>query len=157
VAAVYSSPLARARETARPLARARRLAVRVERGLTELDVGAWTGQSLTRVRRRPEWRIIQQHPSDFRFPGGESFGEMQARVIHALGRIVERHPGQTVVAVFHADPIKAALAHALGLHLDRCQRIVIAPASVTAIAHHPDGPVVLTVNSLDGDLGHLGR
>jgi probable phosphoglycerate mutase len=129
--------------------------VRVARGLTELDVGTWTGQSLARVRRRPEWRIVQQHPSDFRFPGGESFGEMQARVIHALGQIVERHPGQTVVAVFHADPIKAALAHALGLHLDRFQRIVIAPASVTAIAHHPAGPVVLTVNSLDGGLEGL--
>jgi probable phosphoglycerate mutase len=155
VAAVYSSPLERARETAQPLARARQLVVRVERDLSELDFGAWTGQSLARLRRRPEWRIVQHHPSGFRFPGGESFAEMQARVTAALARLVERHPGQTVVAVFHGDPIKAAVAHALGLHLDLFQRLVIAPASVTAIAYHRERPVVLTVNSMDGDLGGL--
>jgi probable phosphomutase (TIGR03848 family) len=157
LSAIYASPLERARETALPLARARRLVVRVERDLTELDVGTWTGQSLARVRRRPEWRIVQHHPSGFRFPGGESFAEMQARVTAALARLVERHPGQTVMAVFHADPIKAAVAHALGLHLDLFQRLAIAPASVTAIAYHREGPVVLTMNSMDGDLGRLAR
>ena len=66
-----------------------------------------------------------------------------------------RHPGATVVAVSHADPITGAVAHALGTPLDLFQRIVIATASVTAIAYGVSGPVVLTVNSLDGDLGGL--
>ena len=57
--------------------------------------------------------------------------------------------------MFHADPIKAAVAHALGVHLDLFQRVAIAPASVTAIAYRAEGPVVLTVNSLDGDLAAL--
>lgn len=155
VAAVYTSPLERARETAAPIARARRLALRVERGLLEPDAGDWTGQSLERVSRKPEWRAVQRHPSGFRFPGGESLAEMQARVVAALGRIVARHQGQTVVAVFHADPIKAAVAWALGVHLDLFQRIAIAPASVTAIAYRAVGPVVLTTNSTDGDLRGL--
>lgn len=156
IAAVYASPLERARETAAPIARARRLAVRVEPGLNELDVGRWTGARLRALARTSEWRIVQRHPSGFRFPGGESFTEMQARVTVALGRLVERHPGETIVAVSHADPIKAAVAHALGAHLDLFQRIVISPGSVSAIAYQPEGPVVLTVNSTDGDLAGLG-
>ncbi len=156
--AVYTSPLERARETAAPVARARRLALRVERDLAELDIGDWTGLSLKRVSRKPEWRTVQRHPSGFRFPGGESFTEMQARMTEAVARLVERHRGGTIVAVSHADPIKATVAHALGTHLDLFQRIAIAPASITAIAYAPASPYVLTVNSVDGDLARvLGR
>jgi probable phosphoglycerate mutase len=147
VAAVYSSPLERARETASAIALARRLAVRLEPGLTECDVGRWTGVRLKELRRMPEWRVVQRYASGFRFPGGESFTEMQARVTSAVSQLVARHPGETIVAVSHADPIKAAVAHALGIHLDFLQRIVISPGSVTAIAYGPAGPAVLTVNS----------
>jgi probable phosphoglycerate mutase len=155
VAAVYTSPLERARETAAPIARACARALRVERGLLECDFGDWTGESLARLMRKPEWKAVQRHPSGFRFPRGESFVEMQARVTGTLSRLVARHRGRTVVAVFHADPIKAAVAHALGIHLDLFQRIAIAPASVTAIAYRDQGPTVLTVNSMDGDLAAL--
>jgi probable phosphomutase (TIGR03848 family) len=155
IAAVYASPLERARETAVPIARGPRLAVRVEPGLTDIDIGEWTGLSLKQARRKPEWAVVQRHPSGFRFPGGESFMEMQARVTAALGRLIARHPGEVVVAVSHADSIKAAVAHALGTPLDLFQRIVIAPASVTAIAYRRDGPAVLAVNSVDGDLAWL--
>ncbi len=156
VAAVYASSLERARETARPIARARHLAVRVERGLLELDVGEFTGLTLKRAYRRTEWPVIQRNPSGFRFPGGESFAEMQVRMTSTLASLVERHRGQTIVAVSHADPIKAAVAQALGTPLDLFQRIAIAPASISAVAYHPHGPSVLTVNSVDGDLGWLG-
>jgi probable phosphomutase (TIGR03848 family) len=148
VAAVYASPLERARETAMPIARARGLALRIERGLLELDIGRWTGSRLARVRRRPEWQTVQRNPSSFRFPDGESFVEMQARMTDTLLRIVERHRGETVVAVSHADPIKAALAHALGMHLDLFQRLTIAPGSITTIAYGAAGPTVLGVNAL---------
>jgi probable phosphomutase (TIGR03848 family) len=156
IAAVYTSPLERARETATPIARARRLPVRLERGLIEVDVGQWTGASLTHLRRRREWAVVQHHPSGFRFPDGESFTEMQTRITTAIARLVERHPGQTIIAVSHADPIKSAIADALGAHLDLFQRIAIAPASITAIRYRPQGPTVLTVNSMDGALAVLG-
>ena len=156
--AIYASPLERARETAAPLARERGRAVRVEPGLVELDVGDWTGLSLKQASHKPEWAAVQRHPSGFRFPGGESFVEMQSRVTSALGRLVARHRGEVLVAVSHADPIKAAVAHALGTPLDLFQRIFIAPASVSAISYRRDGVGVLTVNSVDGDLaGLLGR
>jgi probable phosphoglycerate mutase len=148
VAAVYASPLERARETAMPIARIRSLALRIERGLLELDVGSWTGSRLDRLSKRPEWTTVQRYPSGFRFPEGESFVEMQARVTAAVARMVEHHRGGVVVAVSHADPIKAALAHALGMHLDLFQRLAIAPGSITTIVYGAGGPTVLGMNAL---------
>jgi probable phosphomutase (TIGR03848 family) len=155
VAAVYSSPLERARETAAAIGRARGVAVRLERGLLESDIGAWTGATIKRLARRPEWEIVQRHPAGFRFPGGESFVEMQGRVDAAVRRLVARHRGRTIVVVSHADPIRVLLAHVLGVPLDLFQRIAIAPASVSAVVFRPDGVTVLTVNSVNGDIAAL--
>jgi probable phosphomutase (TIGR03848 family) len=156
IAAVYCSPITRARETAQPIGRAVKRALRIDRDLADLDIGEWTGMSLKQAARRPEWETVQRSPSTFRFPGGESFPEMQTRMTTALGRIVARHPGQIVVAVSHADPIKAAVAQALGTPLDLFQRIMIAPASITVVSYRRGGPSVITVNSLSGDLAWLG-
>lgn len=147
IAAIYASPLERTQETATPLATALGLRVRVARGLTECDFGEWTGNSLKELARRPEWAAVQRYPSGFRFPGGESFTGMQSRMIQAVADLCSRHPGETVVAVSHADPIKALVADALGTHLDLFQRIVISPCSVTAISYGALGPLVLAVNS----------
>lgn len=152
VAAIYSSPLERARETAAPIARARKMPIRIDRGLLECDFGEWTGEKLARLSKLPEWDVVQRHPSAFRFPGGESFTELQARISGALARLVAQHPGRVIVAVSHADPIKAAVAHALGMPLDLFQRIVIGTASITAIAYGRTNASALTVNSVDGDL-----
>jgi probable phosphoglycerate mutase len=99
--------------------------------------------------------MVQRHPSAFRFPGGESFVEIQARMTTTIAALVARHPGETVVAVSHADPIKTALAHALGTPLDLFQRIMIATASISAVAYGRSGLAVLTVNSTGGDLAGL--
>jgi probable phosphoglycerate mutase len=151
--AVYSSPLERARETAAPIAAARGLKVHVDRGLLEIDVGDWTGEELKKLRRTPEWKVVQRHPSGFRFPGGESFVELQARIVATIARLVAAHPGGTVVAVSHADTIKAAVVHALGAHLDMFQRVSIAPCSVTSVAYGELGPMVLAVNWVPSLLG----
>src|SRR5439155_11998872 len=109
--------------------------------------GEWTGQELKDLMKQPAWSVVQRHPSGFRFPGGESFPEMQGRMIGTMARLRERHPGETIVAVSHADPIKATVADAIGTPLDLFQRIVVSPCSVTAIAYGDLGPVVLAVNS----------
>ena len=152
--AIYSSPLERARETAAPLAKRRGLAVRIDRGLVECEFGDWTGADLKDLYKKPEWATVQRYPSGFRFPNGESFSEMQVRIVGAIHRLCEAHPGGVVVAVSHADPIKAAVADALGTHLDLFQRISISTCSVTAIGYGPSGPNVLTVNTV-GDLSKL--
>jgi probable phosphoglycerate mutase len=155
VDAVYASPLERTRETAAPIAKALKQRVKIERGLLECDFGAWTGKKLKDLMKKPEWRTVQRYPSGFRFPDGESFVEMQDRITGTLQRLATAHRGGVIVAVSHADPIKAAAAHALGTHLDLFQRIVISPCSVTAILYSADGPVVLTVNSITGPLSSL--
>ncbi len=155
VDAVYASPLERTRETAAPIARATGNRVRVARGLLECDFGDWTGRRLNTLRRLPEWTAVQSTPSVFRFPGGESFVEMQARIWNQLLLLADAHPGQTVVATSHADPIKAAVAMAAGVHLDLFQRTSISPCSVTAILFGAGAPLVLCTNSTGDDLRGL--
>jgi probable phosphoglycerate mutase len=145
--AVYASPMERTAETARPIARRLGLRVRTEHDLIECDFGEWTGASLASLAKKPEWAQVQKCPSGFRFPGGESFLEMQARMASAIARLTDRHPGETIVAVSHADPIKAALSTAAGTHLDLFQRLVVSPCSVSTVAYSAGGPYVLTVNS----------
>ena len=155
VDAVYSSPLERAKETAAPISKARGLRTRIDRGLFECDFGDWTGEELKKLMKLPEWQTVQKAPSMFRFPNGESFTEMQTRMVTALDRLRAQYPGGTIVCVSHADTIKAAVAHALGTHIDLFQRIVISPASVTAITWGPTGPAVLAVNSTGRPLTDL--
>ncbi len=147
VAAVYASPMERTQETAAPISKALGLRTRRSAGLIEADFGEWTGAELKALSKLPEWRTVQRNPSGFRFPGGESFIEMQTRICGAIQRLCAAHPGETIVAVSHADPIKAAVAHAMGTPLDLFQRIVVSPCSVSAILYGVDGPIVLAVNS----------
>src|SRR4051812_9826356 len=155
VDAVYASPLERARETAAPIARARGLRTHIDRGLLECDFGEWTGGELAKLMKVPEWGTVQRAPSTFRFPNGESFSEMQHRIVSAIDRLRASHRGGTIVCVSHADPIKAAVAHALGTHLDLFQRIVISPCAISVIAYSAGAPAVLAVNSTGGSLKEL--
>lgn len=155
VDALYASPLERTRQTAKPIAKSTSTKVVIEKGLIECDFGTWTGKPLKQLMKLPQWARVQRNPSGFRFPDGESFLEMQTRITTTLATLSERHSGKVVIAVSHADPIKAAVAHALGTHLDLFQRIVISPCSITAITMSDHGPTVLMVNSVTGPLSGL--
>ena len=155
VKAVYASPMERTKETAAPIAKALGLRVQSRRGLVEADFGTWTGAKLGDLMKKPEWQQVQRYPSGFRFPDGESFAQMQERICDTLQTLVVAHPGQTIVAVSHADPIKAAIANAMGTHLDLFQRIVVGPCSISAVMYGQSGPVVLGVNSMGDDLKGL--
>jgi probable phosphoglycerate mutase len=145
--AVYSSPLERTRETAAPIARALGLRVRTAVGLVEADVGDWTEQRLARLYKAKEWPTVHRWPSGFRFPGGESFAEMSVRTMDAVLGLVAAHPGESIVAVSHADCIKAIVAAAAGVPLDLMQRLVVSPCSISAVLFTAGGPLVLCVNS----------
>jgi len=149
VAAIYASPLERTRETAAPIGKALGLPVTVERGLVECDFGTWTGRELKELYKLPEWQQVLRTPSQFRFPEGESFLEMQARTSDAVQRLVAAHPGEMIVCVSHADPIKVMVADAMGSHLDHFQRFGVSPCSITVVAYSAGGPSVLCVNSTD--------
>ena len=154
IAAIYASPLERTRETAMPISKTVGIPIKRNRGLIELDVGDWTGRKLSQLRKLKAWSTVQKYPSGFRFPNGESFVQMQTRMSQTVDGLVATHPGKTVIAVSHADPIRALIAHAMGTHLDLFQRIVVSPCSVTAILYTSSGPVVLAVNNT-GDLKSL--
>lgn len=154
IRAVFSSPLERCRETAAPIARKLGLRVRTERGVLETDMGAWTGRTFGQIRRSGLWRRILAVPSSARFPEGESLAEVHARTVKALEAIASRHPGEAAVVVSHGDPIRLALAHYAGTHLDHFQRLEVAPASVSAVAIGGGAPRVLRVNDT-GDLSNL--
>lgn len=130
VDAIYTSPLERTQETAAPLAEKFGIGPMLDDALVEAEFGTWTGASLTDLAKLPEWQVVQKTPSQFRFPGGESFVEMQERIVAGLRRIAGAHPGQTVACFSHADPIKAALTQLRGMPLDDFQKVQVAPASV---------------------------
>lgn len=148
--ALYASPLERTQQTAEPIAEALKVETQILDDILEADFGEWTGQELAELRKLPEWKQVQETPSTFRFPGGESFTEMQERVVNGLLKVKDAHPGATVVCVAHADVIKCAMAHFLGMGLDDFQRLFISPCSVSEILFTEHGHMITTMNSLPG-------
>jgi probable phosphoglycerate mutase len=146
LSAIYTSPLERAFETAQPLALAQGLHPIVKDALGEVRFGAWTGSKLEDLREEELWPIVQVYPSGARFPDGESFGAVQARMVAELDAIINAHKGETVAAVSHSDPIKLAVAYYCGLPLDLFQRLTIGPASVTALSYSRFGPRLILLN-----------
>ena len=146
--AIYSSPLERAMETAAPIANARQIEIRAEPDLMDTDVGSWQGKSLKVLRHTKVWSIVQNAPSRFRFPDGESFVESQARYVRVLERIVKKHPKpkDIIVVVFHADPIKLVVSHFLGLPLDHFQRLSCDTGSLMALYISESGANLLKLN-----------
>ena len=154
IRAVYSSTLERCVETAAPLARAKGLAVETTDGLRDVHYGAWTGRNIAPLRKTKLWSKLVASPGDARFPQGEALRETQARVVAEVSALVDRHPRQVIAVFSHADPIKLALAHYLGQHIDLSNRLVVAPASVSAVAVTSGAPHVLRVNDT-GSLADL--
>jgi probable phosphomutase (TIGR03848 family) len=147
IRAIYASPLERAVETAEPLAQALGLAIQLRPGLQDTDVGEWQGAQLKKLRKLALWKRVQQHPSEVRFPGGESFLELQQRQVKEIDLIRLAHkPRDMVAVVFHCDPIKLVLAHYIGLPLDSFQKLVVAPGSVSVLMLGKTGGLLAALN-----------
>jgi probable phosphomutase (TIGR03848 family) len=146
LAAIYSSPVERALQTARAVAEPRGLAVERRDDVSEIDYGAWTGAALDDLRGTALWRQWNTFRSGQSAPGGESMIGVQARVVSALMLLRERHGDECVAVVSHGDVIRAAVAHCLGAPLDLLFRIEIGTASVTVVEFTADGPFVRCVN-----------
>jgi probable phosphoglycerate mutase len=131
--AIYTSPVQRCRETAAIVARDRGISPRILRGVQEVDYGDWTGRKLASLRRLKAWNGLFISPSRFRFPNGESLGEMEARAVAAIETLADRHGKETVLVTSHADVIRALIGHYLGMGLDLFQRLDVLPASVSVI------------------------
>ena len=147
---IYASPLERCSETIAPYladsSRNRKSAKPVISNLNfvEMDYGAWSGLKLQKLALKPLWRKIQNNPITVTFPEGESFRSMRKRVDLALIRL-SKEKGNVLI-VTHGDIIKMSLASALGLPIDRFQRFVAEPASLTVISYEKTGSTVLQTN-----------
>lgn len=159
LAMVYASPLERCTETAEALAAPRGQTVRLVPELREVEYGRWTGRPLLQLARTGLWKRLQQAPSSVRFPGGETLGEVQQRCVAALDGLAAAHPRRVIAAVTHADVIRLCLAHYAGVHIDLFQRLIVSPASVTAVALGDRVPRILRTNDTGtfDDLGPRAR
>lgn len=146
IAALYSSPLERARETAQPLAERLGLEIRLCEDFGEIRFGDWTGKALNDLAADPRWQQFNALRSLTRAPGGESMLEVQARTIRALEVLRRQHPNEMIAVVSHGDTIKSALLYLLGLPMDFYSRFDISPASVSVVAVDEHSPRLLRLN-----------
>ncbi len=164
VTTVVTSPVLRCRQTTDLLLEGAGLdlAPEVDERLTECDYGSWTNRPLTELAKEPAWAQIQATPTSVTFPDGESMSAMFDRVEAALAdwrvRVAAADPHAVWLMVSHGDPIKALLAHCLGMERDAFQRLVVDPGSVSAVqlGSAPDArPLVLATNSVRRSLSTL--
>ena len=148
IAAVYSGPLERVRETAAPLAQRLGLTPRVDAGLHEIDFGAWTGRTFAELDADAMWPVWVNRRSEAHPPGGETIPAVQRRIIDTIERLRRAHGAEMVALVSHGDVIKAALAAYLGMSLDGLERFDIAPASVSILACGDGWSKVTQLNGL---------
>jgi probable phosphomutase (TIGR03848 family) len=158
IVAVYSSPLERAVETARPIAERKGVPVEPLQGFNEIDFGEWTGRTLVELDPLPEWQSFNSYRSGSRIPGGETMLEVLTRTLREFERLQLLHPeGSLVVIVSHADVLRLAIAHFLGMPLDLLLRLELGPASVSIVELQSYGPRLLLLNSAVAGPSHLSH
>jgi alpha-ribazole phosphatase len=148
VAAVVSSPRLRALETARAIADPHGLEVRVDAGLGELDFGELEGRTYDEIAAElPElYTAWMTRPTEVRFPGGESYRDLEQRSLAAVALLLTEFRERTVVAVAHGGVVRAVLSDVLGVPDERVFRISVAPASLSIVEWVDDVPLVRCVN-----------
>lgn len=151
--AIYSSDLARARQTAAALGAALELPVRTLSTLREIDVGAWSGLTLAQIRERDGETLRRlEQGEDVRRGGGERASDLRRRAVAEIERLAQIHPGQTLALVSHGGVVRTLLEHVL----ERSQqpgrlRGPIGNTSLSIVVRTPGGWDIATVN----DMAHL--
>jgi len=133
LAAVYSSPLERAMETAEPTARAAGKSIVRSELLQEVDFGELAGRVFSELREMDIWRLVHRSPAEVKYPGGETLVEAQARAVRAVEEIHAQYPTGTVALFTHSDTIRLAVAHFLQMPLVAYHALVADPASVSVL------------------------
>jgi ribonuclease H / adenosylcobalamin/alpha-ribazole phosphatase len=140
IAAVLSSPLQRAYDTAATAAKALGLDVTVDDDLIETDFGAWEGLTFAEAAERdPELHRRWLRDTSTLPPDGESFDSVHGRVRRARDRIIAQHGGATVLVVSHVTPIKMLLRIALDAGPGILYRLHLDLASLSIAEFYSDG------------------
>ena len=153
--AVVVSPIQRCLQTLEPWMQSygKGITPQIDDGFSEVDYGTWTGKSLAVLQRNKLWKTVQNHPSQMVFPQGESLLEMQSRAVASFHRVENLKGKLPRLIVSHGDVIKSIVAHALGMHLDQFQRLVIEPASMTVIETHDGQCRLISFNDQKSMMG----
>ena len=155
--AIYTSPLQRARRTADAIARYHpAVPFTEETALYEIHHGVWQGLLAADVRERysellEEWR---NHPTRCQMPGGESFSNILRRTLNFQERLCRLHTGQTILLSTHDVVVKILIADALGMHMDRINRLWVTNASISVIEYTSTLPFLVSLSEAC-HLGHL--
>jgi probable phosphoglycerate mutase len=154
------SPLERCLDTLQPWLKARGIShenITFDNGFTEVDYGDWTGKKLKSLSLKKEWRIVQKNPSRMVFPNGEALQGVQTRAHRSLMKSIKKAGNGIVLVVSHGDVIKSLIATALDLELDKFQKIIIDPASVSVLDYSKGSFRILHLNDSTSSFEHLAQ
>lgn len=147
---VYSSPQLRARETAEPLAEALAVEIVVEAAFDEVWLApAWQGKTLAELRGDLELERVIADPM-YRSESLEPIAAVQIRTTAAVEKLRKRHPDRTVAVFSHGDPLRAIIAHYLGLELAKFRSLACDNGSMTVIEFLARGPRLSLLNFRPG-------
>jgi len=144
LAAVYTSPIQRCRETAAILARPHGVKPLVRQGLIEVEYGTWSGRTLRSLYRLRAWKSLMEDPIGFRFPEGETLDEVRRRSVRTVGQLAAKHPEETVLAVSHGDVIRSIAAHSFSDSTELIHRLHVSPLGITVLETGSDGGLHLS-------------
>ncbi len=149
IGSIFSSPLERAIETAKPLASALGLKIQIHPGLNEIDYGELQGRKFTEIRDLPIWKSMLGGKANVSFPGGESLATGWDRIVAAMHEIRESAGRDGIAACFtHGDVVRMTVMHILGLPLASLRQFHVQPASVTALAWGGQSASLLFMNHI---------
>jgi probable phosphoglycerate mutase len=149
IAAVITSPIQRARETAQAIVERTRAPLHVDDAFTEIEFGRWTGCTFGDLGKGADadaWRRFNTFRSGTRAGGSELMLDAQVRAVAGLLGLRESYEGRDVVVVSHADVIKAAVAYFIGVPIDLTLRLEVDTASISTLALDGDGVRLLRLN-----------
>ncbi len=147
---VYASPMIRAQQSAELIARHHGHPVKTIDEIIEVDVGDWESKSWDSIMQEdPEqYRQFMANPAEVPYKAGESYRDVQDRVVPAITRLAANHPGEMVAVVAHNVVNRAILAHLLALDLNRAKDIRQNNACVNILRYKQDKLELITLNAV---------
>jgi broad specificity phosphatase PhoE len=146
ITALHASPQERTLETARPIGERCGVGVEITEALDEVDFGEWSGKSFAELDGDPRWAGWNAEREYAETHGGETIAALAKRVVGHIERIRATDPAGRIVLVSHAEPIRTAILHYLGLPFSAFTRIEIDPASISQLVFRDGNPVLAGVN-----------
>ncbi|MDG5815360.1 histidine phosphatase family protein [Chitinispirillales bacterium ANBcel5] len=143
---VYSSPLERCVETAKPLCAEYGIPLQLDSLLIELDYGNWNGKTFESLEHDYEWKRFHSFRSLTKAPNGESMISVQNRMITFIEKLKRETPHRRILIVSHNEPIKSVISYLCGIALDMFLRLSIDPGSISEIRLFQDSAVLKTLN-----------